>query len=349
MIMPLTISTLRKCRGSSARLSLFAALVTGFISIGFVSTALADPPADVQPASLTQPLTQSALGDLGGGKGLSGVDRTIASHSVPFAQLPTRVGDRVGQEVQVELNLHATIIQSGQVANQSRQVIHRRQDRGIEVLEVARGRVHRAHVTYLTCRQLRREAPPDQDPTEDQAISQPIEGKSYFVTRQGKQLLVTDQDGNIPPWDEYQIVAENMQTLGQPNPLAQFLLGRTFRTGERIVLPQSLAEQLLGLNEPFGKVQSFELEFMGSDTIAGQPCALFNATIAAQAREQGEIGLNITGRLVIQTATCRTVTAELAGPVQMAAEEKTRHGSFQYRATGDMHLSIHSTYASGAP
>jgi hypothetical protein len=341
------LPTPAQCNGRNpfSRLSMMATLIAGLVFSGFLSLGAAEQSIEVRPVSHTHSLPRSTS-DLFSKRGvLPGVQRPVASHTVRFAQLTANIGDRVGQEVRVELNLSTTITQSGQVAHQSQHVIQRRQDRGIEVLEVAEGRAGRVHVTYLTSRQVRREARVEQEQAEGQAIPQPIEGKSYYVTRQGQQLLITDQDDNIPPLEQYQLVLENMQTLGQPNPLARFLLGRTFITGERIALPQSLAEQLLGLGEPFGKVQSFELELTGSDRIDGQQCALFTATIAAVALEQGEIGLNITGRLAIQTATCRTVAAELTGPVQMASEERTGRGSFQYRATGDMRLSIHSTYA----
>jgi hypothetical protein len=349
----------------SVRLSIVAILVA---AMGL--PVIADQPAEVQPATYTPSLQQPIPGALSASGGLPPRERFVDSRTVQFAQLPANVGDRVGQELYVELNLNTTITQSGQVAHQSRHVIQRRQDRGIEILEVTMGRVHRAHVTYIKSGQVRLEQKPGpeqtagqspeqtagqnpeqtagQNPeqTAGQALPSPVEGKSYFVARQGQQLLVTDQEGKIPPWDQYQVVLENMQTLGQPNPLARFLLGRKFTQGERIVLPQTLAEQLLGLNEPFGKVQHFELELSGTELIDGRSCALFTATIAAQALEHGEIGLNITGKLAIQMATCRTVAAELTGPIHMAAEEKTGQGSFLYKASGDMRLSIHSTYAS---
>jgi hypothetical protein len=310
----------------------------------------ADQPAEVQPAAYLQSLQLPMAKVLAESEILSQGENFVGSQTVQFAQLPALVGDRVGQELNVELNLNTIITQSGQVAHQSHHVIQRRLDRGIEILEVAKGRALRAHVTYLKSRQVRQEQKPDQEQAAGQSlpnlVSNPVEGKSYFVVRQGQQLLITDQEGNIPPWDQYQIILENMQTLGQPNPLAQFLLGRKFTQGERIVLPQNLAEQLLGLSEPFGKVKKFELKLVGMERIDGQPCALFTATIVAQALGQGEIGLNITGKLAIQTATCRTVAAELSGPVHMAVEEKTGQGSYLYKAAGDMRLSIHTTYAS---
>ncbi len=262
------------------------------------------------------------------------------NQTVQFTQRPTNIGDLLIQDVRVELNFATIITQSDQVAHQSTNSMVRRQERGIEVLEVAIGRVRRAKVAYRTSQQKMQTGS-----AEAKMSSQPVEGKSYLVTRNGEQLVITDLDGNIPPQDQYTIVSENMQTLGKPNPLAKYLLGRKFTVGQRIALPQQLAEQLLGLGDPFGKVQSFELELLGTETIDRQPCALFGVNVEAIAHDPGKMNLKIEGRMAIQLATCRTVTAELSGPIGMAAEEKTAQGSYQYSAEGRMKLDIHSTYS----
>ena len=154
---------------------------------------------------------------------------------VRFSQVPAYVGDLVLQETNVDLNLKTTIRQSGQTAHQSTNSIHRHQHRGIEVLEVAESHVRRAQVAYRTSREMKNE-----DHSKNDWFSHPVEGKSYFVLRNKQSLVVTDLEGNIPPLEEFKIVRENMQTLGQPNPLAKYLLGRTFATGQRFALPKKL-------------------------------------------------------------------------------------------------------------
>ena len=70
-----------------------------------------------------------------------------------FSQLPASVGDLVIQDVKVELNFTTTITQSDQIAHQSENSMYRRQERGIEVLEVFDDRVRRAKVAYRTSQQ----------------------------------------------------------------------------------------------------------------------------------------------------------------------------------------------------
>lgn len=312
---------------------LSACLVAVPIALPIAGEAAAEPPAidrSVRTATHTGPVR------------LPDADPTP---TVRFSQLPARVGDRVAQEVRVELNLTTTITQSGQVAHQGTNSMERQQHRGIEVLEVADNRVRRAEVAYRTCRQVLREGKPENGLPETKSMPQPVEGKSYFVTRNGRKLVITDTEGNIPPLEEFKIVSENMQTLGQPSPLAKYLLGREFTVGDWVALPKRIAEQLLGLGDPFGKVHAFELQLLGIEVIDGQRCARFAAKIQAVASEQGQISLDLAGHVVIQIATCRTVNAELAGLVNMSSEEKTWRGSFQYAAEGGMKVSIHSTYA----
>ena len=86
--------------------------------------------------------------------------------------------------------------------------------------------------------------------------SQPVQGKTYICKRElgeNGELVVTDEAGNRPPTDEYEIVAQQMQMVGRPNPLAQFLAGRTIAVGEKVELPSAVASQVFNLGDKFGK------------------------------------------------------------------------------------------------
>ncbi len=279
---------------------------------------------EVQPASLTVPTTLPAK---------------VAAGVVTFVQQPAQVGDRVAQTVEANLQVHTTITQSGQRANESQTSLKRRQQRFVEVLEVVDGSVRRAHVTYPLSRVT---SPESENP--EQEVVQAVEKKSYFVTREGERLLVTDAEGTIPPQDEFEIVVTSLRNLGQPNPLIKFLLGRTIRVGERLQLPQEIAEQMMGFGEQFGKVEQFELELKSVREIERHPCAVFGATIEAVGEPANPIRIRAFGQVVIQIKTCRTVRAELSGPLTLSTVERTPAGNFQYSARGNMHVAIRSQY-----
>jgi len=304
---------------------------------------------EIQPTSHTVPTTLPA----------QSLGNQALGSQVTFAQQPAQVGDRVAQTVNVDLQIHTTITQAEQRANESQTSLKRRQQRFVEVLEVVDGNVRRAHVSYPLSRMtqthvnspeeahLKKTQPKKTLPKNDQPeqeVAQAVEKKSYFVTRAGERLLVTDAEGAIPPQAEFEIVVTSLQNLGLPNPLIQFLLGRTIRVGERLQLPQEIAEQLMGFGEQFGKVEQFELELKSVQQIDGQPCAVFVATIEAVGEPANPIRIRAFGQIVIQTKTCRTVRAELSGPLTLSTAEHTPAGSFQYSARGNMHIAIESQY-----
>jgi len=287
--------------------------------------ALQQPPSVVAPKSAAAATPQAAAGD-----------------AVRFAQLPARIGDRVAQSVGVELQLHTTITQAGQQASDNRAEIKRRQQRFVEVLELSDGgNVRRAHVTYPLSRMTAAEGDESGGVEE---VTQPVEKHSYFVTRDGKQLLVTDTDGAIPPQAEYEIVAGSLQNLGLPNPLIKFLLGRTVRVGEKLQLPQAIAEEVMGLGDQFSKVEEFELELKSIEAVDGHRCAVFAAKVAAVGDASSPVRIQAFGKVVIQEQSCRVVRAELSGPLSLSTVEQTARGDFQYSARGNMRVAVEAQY-----
>jgi hypothetical protein len=272
----------------------------------------------VQTAIHTSPLTPPRAGQL-----------------VEFSPATTNVGEKVLQRVGMELNLHTVIKQSGKVAHDGTTALRRRQERTIEVVEVVDGRARKAKVVYALSRVM---APENDEPTAE--ITQPVEGKTYFITRQAERLLVTDSEGAIPTQQEYEIVVNSMDTFGQPNPLAKFLLSKQIRVGERLEIPQNIAGDMMGFDS-LGEVQKFELLLNEVKSVNGKECAVFVATIIARGKPENPLKVQATGNVVIELATCRTLEATLTGPLAMqSTDQKT-----EYSATGDLLLAIRSQYS----
>ena len=263
-----------------------------------------------------------------------------AAAGVQFSQQSAQVGDRVTQQVDLELNLSTSIIQSGQLAHQENMSMERRQQRLVEVTEVAEGKVRRARVTFS---RSRHKSPENEN--SEQEVVQPVEGKTYLLTRQGEQLLVTDPQGVIPPREEFEIVFSSMQSLGLPNPLAQFLLTRTIQVGQTLELPKEIAAQMLGFGNELGEVKRFQLQLDELSTFEGEPCAVFAATIEVIGTASQPMQISVTGPVVILTETCRTVVTDLTGPLSFDEVERTSLGSYQYRAAGTMRVAVRASYA----
>jgi hypothetical protein len=263
------------------------------------------------------------------------------AHAAPVGRgirfgLPmTAVGERVVQRIGMELNIHTVVKQSGKVAHDGQTNMRSRQEREIEVLEIAHGKAVRAQVKYPLSRSL---SPENPDPGDE--IAQSVEGKSYLITRKNERLLVTDLDGAIPPRNEYDIVVSTMESFGQPNLLAEFLVPRELQIGERLQVPADIAKKMLGFDS-FGEVQKFELYLEEIKEIDGSECAIFVADIVAQGNEQNPLNVQARGNVVIELATCRTLEATLTGPISLVSVEQQT----EYSARGDLLLAIRSQYA----
>jgi len=275
---------------------------------------------------------------------VAAVSTTTALHgqTVRFRQQPAQVGDRVVQRLGVHLDLATKITQSGQTAHESTNQMRRQQQRTIEVLEVAEGRAVKARASFQVSH---RQAPENSDP--NALMPQPIEGKTYLMSREGDRLTVTDLEGAIPPLEEYKLVAESLANVGKSNPLAELLVDRSLAVGQRILVPRELVQQLLGFDDPIGTVHRFELTLLRvepADAKHPAPRGVFAAEIEVLPNDASPLAITLSGEMVVETETCRLAAVELTGPVQMSSIERTGGGIFQFSAGGELKLAIRSQY-----
>lgn len=311
---------------AAKRLSVVAAVV------GLRSVAIAAPDEGVVQTSSNAP----AAADIA----------RVAARTplVRFSQEPPRVGDRFVQRVDVAMDVHTRITQSGQIANESTDAVRRRQQRVLDVLEVAEGRAVKFRASFP---HSRRQSPELAGGRE--LVAQPIEGKSYLAYRKGDQLLVADLSGRTPPADELKLVAEALENVGKPNPLAELLLTRPLAVGERILVPRETAKSLLGLKDQVGDVRRFELTLLRVESVASEagqsPRAVFQARIDVRANDVSPMSMNLVGELAVEVDTCRLLRGEFHGPVDMSSVERTEGGIFQYSAVGELAISTQTQFA----
>jgi hypothetical protein len=262
---------------------------------------------------------------------------------VQFQEQRTQVGDRVVQRVGVELKLSTKLVQSGQVAHEGTSEMRRQQQRTVDVLEATDGRAVKTKVAF----QVSRRQGPD-NPKPDELAVQPIEGKSYFAARQGEQLIVTDDDGAIPPRDEYLLVMESLDTIGKPHPLTELLTGRTLTVGEHLHVPRDLARTLLNLPDPVGTIKRFELTLdrIAADKTSEAPLAVFRANIELDPDDRSPLSVQLAGEMAVDPASCRLMSLDLAGPVGISTIERTAGVIQQFSAGGELRMAMRATYGS---
>jgi hypothetical protein len=275
---------------------------------------------------------------------------------VTFGRYSPRVGDRVEQTVWLQMRLSTSLRQGNQLVIKDNTVMRSEQHRVVTTTDVDGSRPSAVNVHYLKAtRQVAQsrnglQHGPASTPLDSSPVPQPVAGNTYHCRRGdgNAALIVTDAQGKAPPSDEYEIVAENMETVGRVNPLADFLANRSVIVGDTLVLPQEAADRLFNLGKRFGAVKRFELTLREIITLEGAACAVFTASIEAASNDSSQMKLQVEGPLVVQVATSRAVRAELSGPLALSESRGTYSTAHQVIGTGNLTVRIASIYSAAA-
>ncbi len=307
-----------------------ARAVAALVTILTVCTAVGQPSPDsrIEQAAFSRPASNNAI------------------RQVSFARQVVHVGDEVEQNVGLELRMTMTMRQANEMVGKNQTTVRTNQKRVLTTTEVENGRTVAVRLQYpvATKQESIIEGSDANQPT---LAVQPMQGKTYVCRRdsgENGELVVTDEAGNRPPTDEYEIVAQQMQMVGRPNPLAQFLAGRTFAVGEKVELPNSVASQIFNLGDKFGKVSQFSLTLQKVQQEGGMTCAVFQANVEAVANSATQMRLEVEGPLVVDVATCRAQKISLVGPIGMSETRGSYSTAYQVIGTGKLQMSVASTY-----
>lgn len=256
-----------------------------------------------------------------------------AAQSVTFGRQAAPTGEQLDQATEVGLTLKTQIRKQREVLEKQQSEVVRTRRRVLEPALYEDGVTTAAYVKYLKSESRHNGAEPQQDP---------IAGKSYYCRRIGEGIQVLTREGAEPPAEEKKLVAENMETLGKPNPLAEYLAGKTVAVGDKLTLPADIAQRLLGLGGALGEVTKFELTLAKLAEQDGQPCAVFQADIEAQQTDTSQMRLLIGGPMTIEAATCRAVSSDLSGPIGMSHSLNDPRGRLQLDSTGRVKVRVSS-------
>jgi hypothetical protein len=279
-----------------------------------------------------------------------------APQTVEFGRQGPHIGDQVEQRIALEMRLATSLRQDDKLLEKNDTTMRNTQRRAVTTTEVLDGRTQAVLVRYPEAtKQMAigpdaNKAPTDGKPPEtknSEPVSQPVEGKAYRCRREpgedGK-LIVTDADGMLPPIEEFTIVAQSMEMVGRPNPLAEFLAGRKVAVGETLPLPKNVADRLFGIGERFGDVSRFDLTLEEVRTENGRSCAAFRASVDAGSTKSSQMRMQVEGPLVIDVASCRAVRTKLTGPIAMTESRGTYSTAYQLISTGHLTIAIDAAY-----
>lgn len=302
-----------------------------------VGVAIGAPPINsatkpVQKASFDRPPTRE--------------DRQL----VTFSNRPARVGDEVEQTLGLELRMATTIRRGNELGDKSRTTARNEQRRLVTTTHVESNRAVAVRVQYLEAtKQLTANEGEQatQSLKEASKTPQPVAGKIYLCQRMPGDdgaLAITDAEGHIPPLDEFEIVAQHMEMVGRPNPLAEFLAGKSLTVGQTIELPKEVASKIFNLGEQFGEITRFALTLKKVESHDNTTQAEFLAHVEAASSNASQMRLELEGPLAVDIETSRAVKVDLAGPIAMSETRGSYSTSYQVIGTGQLKISVASAY-----
>jgi hypothetical protein len=265
-------------------------------------------------------------------------EAALAADSVQFNCQAPHVGQYGVHDVKYELALDVSLRQGGQIISSEKQQMLREQTRQITVLKVAGDRVVQVRTHYPKA-----SATVSQGKTRGMPQSQPIENKTYVVTRTDQNLVVTSESGADVPEEERTLVAASMESVGRPNPLGKFLHGKTVAVGQTLVLPNEMASDLLGLRETGGVAEKVQLTLRALRQEPDRRVADFAMLVVIKPDQK--TALEITGDLQLDINTCQVASANFVGPVAMEETYGPQGHTFQMHSDGKMNVAMKSHYA----
>ncbi len=263
-----------------------------------------------------------------------------------FHYLPANPGDQYHQHVHYQVDLATQMHQSGQVISDAKQIMHSQQKRHVKILPRRADGGSTVEVRFDQAQQQVGRAP-----DKLQKIHQPINGKSYRVSRDSQQrLTVVSTRGKPVTPEEAQMVELAMQSVGRPNPLGLFLNGKTLQIGQQIELPENVAADLFSASpqskagKKIGKFLLTLREIRTDQDRNQSPSALFNITIEMATEDASTTPTTIGGHLVLDIQSSRAVSTQIEGPVHITEQRGPKQASFTVEGRGVMRMASSTRY-----
>ena len=263
-----------------------------------------------------------------------------APQKIVFERRLAQPGDTSVQELICDLDLQMSIRQGSQVVQAQRQLLKRKQNRRLTILQAAANAPKKARVTYdksvITVL----------SPEQQSSSAQLVTGKSYLITRQADQLTITNPDGSEPSEAELAIVTGNMGSFGLPNPIAEFFHGKSVTVGQQLELPVELARDLVGFAETGNTVSSFEMKLLRVELGEGRrsQVAVFAIQLLADDPDASGVSMKLAGEMKMEVATCRATSVQLTGDVSAFEDQGPPQGRFRMHSEGEIQVAVRAEH-----
>jgi hypothetical protein len=269
------------------------------------------------------------------------------AQTVRFTRRSSQSGDVIEQQINHSVRMTTAWRRGNLIVKTTDLATESIQRRTITTTRVDQGRATAVRVAYVEAAKHRQDSGSFENPPE--AVAQPTHGKTYLCQRDGEKLVITDEEGRVPPPEELDLVASDMEAIGRPNPLVEYLADRSVAVGQALSLPLAQADRLLGLRAEFGKLTRFDLTQREVRIERDVPCAVFDARIEAKSSDSSQMHLQVSGPIVVEVDSCRARSSKLAGPIALSESRGSYSAPMQLISTGRITLNLASLYRDAAP
>ena len=186
-------------------------------------------------------------------------------------------------------------------------------------------------------------------PAQEKKETSPLTGKTLLLSRQGEEIIVTDEAGN--PVDEVtrKAALEEADNIFDESGLkwTKFLPGRPVKLGETFTLEGQEALEFWGKDAGTIKAASFALTRKERVLVEGREYAKFDATMLMKGESPEGMLMDSTlkGSLLLDTATSWPSQMKLNGPFTLEGSQESPQGAVVSEGTGTMTMEMEATYS----
>jgi len=188
-------------------------------------------------------------------------------------------------------------------------------------------------------------------PAQEKKETSPLTGKTLLLSRQGEEIIVTDEAGN--PVDEVTRKAALEETDNTFNKdgsdshkFHKLIPDRPVKLGETFILEGQEAFDTFGNQDGITEAAlSFTLK--ERVLVEGRECAKFDATMLMKGEPQEGMLMDFTlkGSLLLDTATSWPSQMKLNGPFTLEGSQESPLGAVVSEGTGTMTMEMEATYS----
>ena len=277
-------------------------------------------------------------------------------NTISFTKVKRAPGDARHDTERMTINMTSTFTVDGSPPQELEISGAENEIKELTILETTPGSISKVQLKVIEKESTQKtELVGSKAPAQEKKETSPLTGKTLLLSRQGEEIIVTDEAGN--PVDEVtrKAALEEADNIFDESGLkwTKFLPGRPVKLGETFTLEGQEALEFWGKDD-WGKDDgtikeaSFALTLKERVLVEGREYAKFDATMlmkGVQAKKDGPVqNFTMKGFLILDTATSRPTQLKLNGTVTMP-EQKGPQGAILSEGTGTMTMEMEATYS----